>query len=113
MPSKDRTESKAGSPRNARIAVACIETNPMIRPISPMLAALLCGGCSFAPNVPLFGAFFPAWMLCALIGIGLALVVRTLSVVTGLARRVAIPPVTYVLLAVLFGAAGWIFFFRG
>ena len=35
-----------------------------------MLVALLCGGCSYAPNVPLFGAFFPAWMLCALIGIG-------------------------------------------
>jgi hypothetical protein len=52
-------------------------------------------------------------MLCALIGIGLALIVRTLSVVTGVARRVAIPAVTYLLLAVLFGAAGWIFFFRG
>lgn len=78
-----------------------------------MLIALLCGGCGYAPNVPLFGAFFPAWMLCALIGIGFALIVRTLSVVTGLASRVAIPAVAYVLLAVLFGAAWWIFFFRG
>ena len=85
----------------------------MIRPSSLMLAALMCGGCSYAPNVPLFGAFFPAWMLCALIGIALAVIVRTLSVVTGLASRVAIPGVTYLLLAMLFGAAGWIFFFRG
>ena len=85
----------------------------MIRPSSLMLAALLCGGCSYAPNVPLFGAFFPAWMLCALIGIALALIVRTVGVVTGLASRVAIPAVTYVLLAMLFGAAVWIFFFRG
>jgi YtcA family len=85
----------------------------MIRPRFMILAALFCGGCSYAPNVPLFGAFFPAWMLCALIGIGLALIVRTLSVVTGLARRVAIPAVTYLLLAILFGAACWLFFFRG
>ena len=89
------------------------ETTPMIRPSSLMLTALLCGGCSYAPNVPLFGAFFPAWMLCALIGIGLALIVRALSVVTGLASRVAIPAVAYLLLAVLFGAAWWILFFRG
>ncbi|HWS65526.1 MAG TPA: YtcA family lipoprotein [Steroidobacteraceae bacterium] len=85
----------------------------MIRPSSLMLAALSCGGCSYAPNVPLFGAFFPAWMLCALIGIVVALMVRTLSVVTGVARRVAIPAAIYPLLALLFGAAGWIFFFRG
>lgn len=85
----------------------------MIRLRFLMLAGLLCSGCGYAPNVPLFGAFFPAWMLCALIGIGLALIVRTLSVVTGLGRRVAIPAVTYVLLAMLFGAAAWIFLFRG
>ena len=86
----------------------------MIRPSALMLVALLCGGCSYyAPNVPLFGAFFPAWMLCALSGIVLAVIVRTLSVVTGLASRVAIPAVTYPLLALLFGAAGWIFLFRG
>jgi hypothetical protein len=90
------------------------ETTPMIRPSSLMLvASLLCGGCSYAPNVALFGAFFPAWMLCALIGIGGALIVRALSGVTGLADRVTIPAITYLLLAILFGAGGWIFFFRG
>jgi len=85
----------------------------MIRSSFLTLATLLCGGCSFAPNVPLFGAFFPAWMLCALVGIGLAVIVRVLSAATGLSRRVDIPPVTYPLLAMLFAAAGWILFFRG
>lgn len=74
---------------------------------------LLCGGCSHAPNVPVFGAFFPAWMLCALVGIALAVIVRILSVATGLNREIAIPPVTYPLLAMLFAAAVWILFFRG
>ena len=85
----------------------------MIRSSSLTLAALLCGGCSFAPNVPLFGAFFPAWMLCALVGIGFAVILRVLSAATGLSRRIDIPPVTYPLLAMLFAAAGWILFFRG
>jgi hypothetical protein len=73
--------------------------------------ALLCSGCSHAPNIPLFGAYFPAWMLCALLGIVLAIAVRVASVVTGLGR--ASPPLLYPLLAILFTAAGWILFFRG
>jgi YtcA family len=73
--------------------------------------ALLCGGCSQAPNIPLFGAYFPAWMLCALLGIVLAIAVRIASIATGLGR--ASPPLLYPLLAVLFTAAGWILFFRG
>src|SRR5258708_28881706 len=95
MSVKDRTEMKGGYARNARIGVGCCETTPMIRPRSLMLAALLCGGCSYAPNVPLFGAFFPARMLCALIGIVVALMVRTFSLVTGAARRVAIAAAIY------------------
>ena len=85
----------------------------MIRSRSLIPAALLCGGCSYAPNVPVFGAFFPAWMLCALLGIGFAVVLRVVSAATGLSRRVDIPPVTYPVLAMLFAAAGWILFFRG
>jgi len=89
------------------------ETTPMIRSRSPILAALLCGGCSYAPSVPVFGAFFPAWMLCALVGIGFAVILRVLSAATGLSRRVEIPAATYPLVALLFAAAGWILFFRG
>ena len=73
--------------------------------------ALLCSGCSQAPNIPLFGAYFPAWMLCALLGIVLAIAVRIASIATGLGR--ASPPLFYPLLAMLFTAAGWILFFRG
>jgi len=36
-----------------------------------LIASSSVGGCSFAgaPSFELFGAFFPAWMFCALIGI--------------------------------------------
>jgi hypothetical protein len=39
-----------------------------------------------APSYMLFGAFFPAWMLCALIGILAAVAARAVMVSSGLAR---------------------------
>jgi len=45
-------------------------------------------GCSTgsAPSFDLFGAFFPAWLLCGVIGIGGAAVARGVFVSTGLAN---------------------------
>ena len=52
-----------------------------------MLAApLLLSGCAAgqgASSFPLFGAFFPAWMFCATLGILAAIGVRAVFVSTG------------------------------
>jgi hypothetical protein len=44
-------------------------------------------GCtgSSAPSFDLFGAFFPAWLLCGTVGIAGAVVARVVFVSTGLA----------------------------
>lgn len=82
-------------------------------------ALLLCGACGItgaahaAPSVPVLGAFFPAWMLCALIGIALAALLRLAGALTGVTRSGAVAPLTYPLLALLFAAGAWILFFRG
>jgi len=39
-----------------------------------------------APSFELFGAFFPAWMLCGAVGIAGAICARALFVKTGLAE---------------------------
>jgi YtcA family len=54
----------------------------------PVAAAL--SGCSRmgAPSFELFGAFFPAWMLCALIGIAGSAATRAVFVGTGLSNAV-------------------------
>ena len=44
-----------------------------------------CSGAS-APSFDLFGAFFPAWLLCGIIGIVGAIVARVVFVSTGLAN---------------------------
>ena len=53
-----------------------------------LLAALTLAGCSVtgAPSFVLFGAFFPAWMLCASIGVIGAVAARAVFVGTGLSN---------------------------
>jgi hypothetical protein len=73
--------------------------------------ALSCGGCSRAPSVAILGAFFPAWMLCALLGIALALLIRALAAVA-MPRTASAPPLLYPALALLCAALCWILIFR-
>jgi YtcA family len=46
------------------------------------------GGCSAggAPSFDLFGAFFPAWLLCGIVGIAGAVVARAAFVSSGVAN---------------------------
>jgi YtcA family len=49
------------------------------------LESMTLTGCSGAPSFDLFGAFFPAWLLCGIIGIAGAVVARVVCISTGLA----------------------------
>lgn len=51
-------------------------------------ASICLGGCSAssAPSFSLFGAFFPAWLLCGVIGIAIAGIARAAFVGSGLAN---------------------------
>lgn len=56
-------------------------------PCALALTALALSGCEVrgAPSFTLFGAYFPAWMFCAALGILAAIVARAVFVATGLA----------------------------
>jgi hypothetical protein len=58
------------------------------RIVAPFLTCLL-SGCSAAgaPSFDLFGAFFPAWLLCGVLGIVGAGATRGLFVMSGLSDR--------------------------
>lgn len=47
------------------------------------LPQLLLSGCSHAPSYALFGAYFPGWLLFALLWLALAMAVRVVLVLTG------------------------------
>ncbi len=51
-------------------------------------ASMILTGCSAggAPSFDLFGAFFPAWLLCSIVGIAGAAIARAVFVSTGLAN---------------------------
>jgi hypothetical protein len=88
--------------------------NKTVRPSVACMTAviLLCGGCSQAPSVSILGAFFPGWMICALLGIALAVLLRALGIGRSEARRGG-SPLLYPSLALLLGTLSWIVLFWG
>jgi hypothetical protein len=55
-----------------------------------MLVGLLLAGCAYhgAPTYALFGAYFPSWLLCGVLGILAAVVAHRVFVATGLTRQI-------------------------
>lgn len=75
------------------------------------LPSLLLGGCTSSPTIPLFGAYFPGWLLCAAVGVVAAIVVRTLSIISGLDAILVFRLFTYVATGVLVGLGLWTLIF--
>jgi hypothetical protein len=70
-------------------------------------------GCSgdSAPSFDLFGAFFPAWLLCGIIGIAGAVVARVVFVSTGLANRLPYQLAVCVAIGVITALLVWLVVF--
>jgi len=75
-------------------------------------AFALCGCEERVPSVNVLGAFFPAWMLCILAGITIALLARQLFNAIRLDPWIGPRPVVYPALAVGAMFATWIVFFQ-
>lgn len=82
------------------------------RYLIPVLAAsalLACAGCAHSPTYDVMGSLFPAWLVCFLIGILLAVLARWAL----LRLRIALlyPVAVYPCLAAVFTFAIWLIFF--
>jgi YtcA family len=64
------------------------------------------------PQLNLFGSFFPSWMLCALIGIVAAVIVRRILVRVGVDPYVGPRALVYPSLAILVTLVLWVSLFR-
>jgi YtcA family len=73
--------------------------------------ALPVAACSYSPTMDLLGSYFPAWMLCAAVGIVAAVIVRQILAVAGINDYVVAPPLTYVALAVSATLLAWLLWF--
>ena len=74
-------------------------------------ALLLITGCSRAPSFNLLGSFFPAWILCGVIGILLAVAVRLFFVRIKLEQQLTPLILVYPCLAAFFTFTLWLLFF--
>jgi hypothetical protein len=69
---------------------------------------LLLGGCSGAPSQNILGSYFPSWMICALIGIGLAVMARQGLALAGVDKFIPVSLLVYLAFAVFFSFATWL-----
>ena len=63
------------------------------------LLPLLVSACSAAPSQDILGSFFPSWMLCGVIGILAAVLLRQALVFAGIDQHVVLPLLTYAAVA--------------
>jgi YtcA family len=73
--------------------------------------ALPVAGCSSAPTLDLLGSYFPAWMLCAVVGIVAGIIIRQILAVVGINDYVIAPLLTYAALAVSATLLAWLLWF--
>jgi hypothetical protein len=72
---------------------------------------MLLQGCSRAPSFNILGSFFPAWILCGLIGILLTVAVRLLFVRYNFEQQLSPLILVYPCLTAFFTFTLWLLFF--
>lgn len=85
----------------------------MSRARAAPLVAIVASGCAEvrAPSIPLFGAYFPAWLACVTIGILGAVLLRVVFVLVGIDDRLPLRLLVYVCLAAAIAFATSLAFF--
>jgi hypothetical protein len=73
---------------------------------APMLGLL--DGCNGAPSRNILGSYFPSWMVCALLGIALALTARAIFKALGILEELPVPFVVMVAIACASTFAIWL-----
>lgn len=79
--------------------------------IASAAVILMAAGCSRAPTINVMGSFFPAWILCGLIGIVLASIVRVLFLRWNFEKELSPLLLVYPCLAAFFTFTIWLLFY--
>jgi hypothetical protein len=85
----------------------------IVRALIVPLASCGLSGCTNegAPSYSLFGAFFPAWMFCAVLGIFAAIGARAVFVLTGLSSVLPFQLFVCASIGVCFALLAWLLWF--
>ncbi len=84
-----------------------------MKALRPVALVLPLSGCAApgASSFVLFGAYFPAWMLCALVGVFGAIGARIVMVVSGLSEFLPFQLFVCTASGLLIATAAWLFWF--
>lgn len=76
---------------------------------------LALSGCStndHSPTVDILGSYFPAWIICIVLGLALTLITRQILVGWKINSHLRPAPLAYISMLVVFTLAIWLSFFR-
>ena len=83
-------------------------------PASLFCLPLLLGGCaqinSCAPSLDVYGSYFPAWLICLMVGVILTILVSLVGLVFDLGTRI-LGPLVPISLILIFSITTWFLFF--
>jgi hypothetical protein len=82
--------------------------SPAVRLWRAACMTSLLAGCDGAPSRNILGSYFPSWMICALVGIALALVARALFKASGILEELPVPFVVMLAIACAGTFAMWL-----
>lgn len=85
-----------------------MRTSLIKRGVFVVVALLPLAGCSAAPSTNILGSYFPSWMICVLIGMALAMVIRWTLVKVGMEKELPAPIVVYLAFTIAFSFATWL-----
>ena len=71
-----------------------------------------CAGNDHSPTVDILGSYFPAWIICLVLGLALTLITRQILAGLKLHTHLWPAPLVYISLLVTFTLALWLSFFR-
>jgi hypothetical protein len=65
-----------------------------------------------SPSIDVLGSYFPAWLLCIVVGVVLTIVARLLFIAWKLDPHMRPKPIVYPCLTAVFAMTVWLLFFR-
>jgi YtcA family len=84
-------------------------------PASLFCLQLLLGGCarigSYAPSLDVYGSYFPAWLICLIVGVILTVLVSLVGRIFDLGPLRILGPLIPISLILIFSIVTWFLFF--
>jgi hypothetical protein len=71
-----------------------------------------CGVNDHSPTVDIVGSYFPAWIICIVLGLALTLITRQILLGLKLNTRLHPAPLIYICMLVFFSLVLWLAFFK-